>query len=185
MGTERHIRLGRLTAILSFLLGTFIFGLYYITSSSALLFIGYGYILLASLVNLVVLVLILNRAKKDQNNRKGLLKTSGIMLLNIPVMLLYCWIAIILLGTMRITFTNPTQTPIDNIKIMGCASGYIDRLSAGESKEIWVDISGDCTINITYSLAGTNKEEVVVGYVTSSMGQKIEHRIGDPDTALF
>ncbi|WP_224995134.1 hypothetical protein, partial [Cesiribacter sp. SM1] len=185
MRTERHIRLGRLTAIISFLLGTIIFGLYYLTSSSDLLFIGYGYILVAGLVNIVVIALLLNRVRKDQINRKGLLRTSGIMLLNIPVMLLYCWIAFILLNTMRITFTNPTQTEVSDIKVMGCSTGYIDKLRAGESRNVWVDISGDCTISISYHLDGERKEEIVVGYVTNSMGQKIEHRIGEPETALF
>jgi hypothetical protein len=185
MKNERPIRLGRLTAIISFLLGTFVFGLYYLTSSSELLLIGYAYIFVAGLVNSAVLVSILKQAKKDQTNRKKLLITSGIMLLNIPVMLFYCWMAIMLLDTMRITFTNPTQTEIADIKITGCATGYIDKLGAGARKKVWVDISGDCTITISYSLAGEKKEEVVVGYVTNGMGQIIEHKISKPDAALF
>jgi hypothetical protein len=62
------------------------------------------------------------------------------MLLNIPVILFYCWVAIILLDTMRITFTNSTQTTLTNINIVGCGGGHIDKLEVGESKTVWVDI---------------------------------------------
>jgi hypothetical protein len=50
MTTERQIKLGRLTAIISFLLGTGIFGLYFLTSTFELLFIGYGFIALTGLI---------------------------------------------------------------------------------------------------------------------------------------
>ena len=185
MRTERHIRLGRKTAIISFILGTIIFGVYFLTSAWVLLFIGYGYIVIVGLINIVVLISLLRRAKKDKKNKHSLVKTSAIMLLNIPIMLIYCWIAITLLNTMRITFTNPTHSEIADIKIGGCASKHIDKIGAGESKTVWVGISGDCTIDIIYLIDGQPRHETVVGYVTNSMGQKIEHRIGESDTALF
>jgi len=115
MTTQQHLKIGRLTALISFLLGTGIFGLYFLTSSSDLLFLGYGFIVLTGLINLGILVAILFRANKDRENRKRLLKTSGLMFINIPVMLVYCWVAIILLGTMRITFTNDTGTQLTDI----------------------------------------------------------------------
>lgn len=178
MTIERHIKLGRQTALISFLLGTAIFGLYFLTSSFELLFVGYGFIALTGLINIAILISILVKAFKDKENRIKLLMTSGIMLMNIPVMLVYCWVAIILLDTMRITFTNATQTTLTDINIIGCETEHIDKLDVGESKTVWVGITGDCTINIDYLANGKRKEEGVVGYVTSSMGQKMKHNIG-------
>lgn len=183
MTTERHIKLGRQTALISFLLGTVIFGLYFLTSSWELLFVGYAFIALAGLINLGILISILLKANKD--NRKKLLTTCGLMLLNIPVMLFYCWVAIILLDTMRITFTNSTQTTLTNINIVGCGGGHIDKLEIGQSETVWVDITGDCSINIDYLTNGLRKEESVAGYVTNSNGQKMEYNIGGQNEEQF
>jgi len=178
MTTERHIKLGRQTAFISFVLGTIIFGLYFLTSSFKLLLLGEGFIFLTVLVNIGILILILVKAYKDKENRKKLLKICGIMLVNIPVMLFYCWVTIILLNTMRITFRNSTQTTLTNINISGCGGGHIDKLESGESETVWVDINGDCSINIDYLSKGQRKEEGVSGYVTSTMGKKMKHNIG-------
>lgn len=185
MTAKRHIKFGRLAALTSFLLGTLIFGLYYLTSDSSLLFVGYGFIVFTGLINIGVLIAILIKAGKDTENRKKLLKTCGIMLLNIPAMIVYFWIAIILLGTMRITFTNEMETEIMDIDIVGCGGGHIDKLTVGESKTVWVSITGDCSIYIDYLSDGQRKEEVVAGYVTSSMGQKVNHKIDGQDKDIF
>jgi hypothetical protein len=185
MTTEQHIKLGRQTALISFLLGTGIFGLYFLTSSFELLFIGYGFIALTGLINIGILISILLKANKDKDNRKKLLTACGLMLLNIPVLLLYCWVAIVLLDTMRITFANSTQTTLTNINIVGCGGGHIDKLEIGESETVWIDITGDCSINIDYLSNGQRKEESVAGYVTSSMGQKMKHNIGGQNVEQF
>jgi hypothetical protein len=185
MTTERNIKLGRQTALISFLLGSGIFGIYFLTSSFELLFVGYGFIALTGLINLGILISVLVKANKDKDNRKKLLTTCGLMMLNIPIMLFYCWVAIILLGTMRITFTNSTQTTLTNINIVGCGGGQIDKLEVGESETVWVDITGDCSINIDYLANGQRKEESVAGYVTSSMGQKMKHNIGGQNEEQF
>ena len=178
MTTERHIKLGRQTALISFLLGTSIFGLYYSTSSDLLLVGGYGFIILTGLFNLGLISTIVSKAIKDKENRKKLISTCGLMLLNIPIMVLYCWVSLILLDTMRITFTNPTQSTLTDINIIGCDTEHIDKLEAGESKLVWVAIKGDCSIDMDYLLNGQRKEEMVVGYATGLMGQKITHIIG-------
>jgi len=177
MKTERYIKLGLQTALISFLLGTFIFGLYFLSSSFELLFVGYAFIVLIGLINIGILTSILLKAIKDVDNRKRLMTTCGIMLLNIPVMLFYCWVAIILLDTMRITFTNSTQTTLTNINIVGCGGGHIDKLEIGQSETVWVDITGDCSISVDYFSNGLKKEELVAGYLSGGMGQKMEHNI--------
>ena len=185
MTTERYINLGRLTALISFLLGTGIFGLYFLTSSFELLFVGYGFIALTGLINIGVFISILVRATKDENNKSKLNWTAGLMLLNIPVMLFYCWVAIILIDTMRITFTNSTQTILTDINILGCETEHIDKLDVGQSKTVWVGITGDCTIDIDYLTNGQRIGENVAGYVTNSMGQKMKYNIGGQNEELF
>ena len=178
MTTEQYIKLGIQTTLISFVLGTIIFGLYFLTSSFDLLLLGGGFISLTALVNIGILILILVKAYKDKENRKKLLKTCGVMLVNIPVMLFYCWVTVILLNTMRITFTNSTQTTLSNININGCGSGHIDKLESGESETVWVEITGDCSINIDYLSNGQRKKEGVTSYLTSTMGKKMKHNIG-------
>lgn len=185
MTTKRHIKLGRQTALISFLLGTAIFGLYFLTSSLELLFTGYGFIALTGLINIVILISIFVKANRDNDNRKKLMTTCGLMLLNIPVMLFYCWIAIILLNTMRITFKNSSLTTLTNINIVGCGGEHIDKLEVGENETVWVDITGDCSISVDYLSNGQQKKESVTGYITSSMGQKMNHNIGGQNTEQF
>lgn len=179
MNTEQHIKLGQQTALISFLLGTIIFILYFITSSFELLFTGYGFIAVAGLINLGVFISILFKAGRDRDNTARLFSTCRLMLLNIPVLLFYCWVAAVLLDTMRITFTNSTQTTLTDINVVGCGAGHIDKLESGESETVWVEIIGDCSIGIDYLSNGQRKKESVAGYMTSSMGQKMKHNIGD------
>jgi hypothetical protein len=173
--------LGKQTAKVSFIIGTVIFGFYFLTSNSGLLFFGFAYIVLAVLFNLGVLFFLFIRSNKENK----LLKTCAFMLLNIPVTLLYCWGSIILLNTMRVTLVNSTSDELTDIKITGCETNYIDKLQLGESKTIWVKITGDCSINIDYLANGQRKEENVAGYVTNDMGQKITYRIGGVNNEHF
>ena len=185
MTTKKYINLGKITALVSFLIGTIIFGLYYFTSDSELLFVGYSFIALVGIINLIILVLILSQSKKDIDNRKKLLRTSRIMLANIPVMILYIWIALNLLGNMRITFTNATENILTDINIVGCETEHIAELKPNESKTIWVGITGDCSISLEYSENGKIKTETVAGYVTSGMGQKMKHKIDGKDKDIL
>lgn len=185
MTTDNYIKLGRTTALISFLAGTIIFGLYYLTSAFELLIIGYGFIALTGLINIGVLIGISIKARKDNENRNRLLRTCGLMTLNIPIMIVYCWVAIILLGTMRITFTNETGIELTDVNIIGCAGGHIDKLEVGESETVWVSIIGDCSIVIDYLSNGQRKGEMVAGYVTSNMGQKLNHKIDGQDKDIF
>lgn len=179
MNTERFIKLGQQTALISFLFGTFIFGLYYLTSSTNLLLVGYGFILLAVPVNMGLLIFLLVQWRKDINNRKKLFRTCSLILLNVPVMLCYCWVTIILLNTMRITITNSTQLTLTDINIEGCGNSKIGILEIGESTTVWIDINSDCSINFYYLLNGHLKKEVVLEYVTPLMGRKIKYNIDD------
>ena len=59
MTEEPNLKTAKLTAIISFFGGTFIFLFYYLSGADGLLFMGYGYILLVGMVNIGVLISLL------------------------------------------------------------------------------------------------------------------------------
>jgi len=185
MKTEKQIALGKKTTLISFLIGTVIFGIYFLTSNWQLLFVGYGFIIVAGIFNIIILILTLTKANSDSENRKKLLKTSGLMLINIPILFIYVWFAMLLIGNMRITFTNTTENKLTEINIIGCETEHIVELEPNESKTVWVGITGDCSIKIDYNENGEIKNEIVAGYVTGGMGQKMNHKIGGENHLKF
>ncbi|WP_223552277.1 hypothetical protein [Aestuariivivens sp. NBU2969] len=185
MTTQKQILLAKKTALFSFVIGTLIFGIYFLTSKWQLLFVGYGFIILAGIFNIIVLITTLTKAKNDSENRNKLLKTSGLILLNIPVLFVYVWIAMILIGNMRITFKNTTENKLTDIEIFGCETERISELEPNESKTVWVGITGDCSISLKYQENGESKNEIVAGYVTGGMGQKMKHNIGGENILEF
>lgn len=100
------------------------------------------------------------------------------MLLNVPVLLVYCWFAMILLNTLRITFVNSTSTELDDIKIEGCENKYIDKLEVGQTKTVWIRIPGDCGVSVTYKLNGQIITEDVTGYVSKESGYITTFKMG-------
>ena len=185
MKSEKYITLGKGTALISFIIGTLIFGLYFLTSNSDLLFIGYGFIVVTGIANLIILIAILAKSNSDSTNRKRLLKTGGLMLINLPIMFLFIWFSLVLIGNMRITLTNSTQNKLTDIKIVGCETEHISELKPNESKTVWVGITGDCSITLEYLENGELKKETVAGYVTSGMGQKMNHKIDGKDKDII
>lgn len=185
MKSKKYITLGKVTALISFLIGATIFVIYFLTSDSNLLFIGYGFIVLAGIVNMIILIAILAKSKSETTNRKKLFKTCGLMLINIPIMFLFIWLSMILIGNMRITFTNGTNNKLTDIKIVGCETEHIAELEPNESKTVWVGITGDCSIALEYLENGKLKKETVAGYVTNGMGQKMKHKIDGKDKDIL
>jgi len=182
MTSKRHIKLAKMTALITFIIGTVIFGLYYLTSSSQMLLVGYIFILIAVIVNLIILILTLLKSNRNSNNdsknSKELLKGVGLLLLNIPIGLVYAWMTLFLLGHMRITFRNDTSHELTEINILGCEIKNLKELEPKESATVWIKIKGDCSITMDYIVQGKNKSETVVGYVTSLMGRKTSYNIG-------
>lgn len=181
MTSKKQIALGKRTTLISFIIGTIIFGLYFFTSSTKLLFVGYGYIVLAGVFNITILTLTFLKAQSDSENRTELLKTSRIMLVNIPILLFYIWFVLLLNNNMRITFTNTTEHKLTQINIVGCNNKHIAELAPNQSKTVWIKISGDCSIYIDYIENKEKKSEMVQAYTTQGMGQKMKHKIGTND----
>lgn len=92
MTTETLNNTGRLTALFSFLIGTGIFAQYLAIKDLDIAFLGLGYIAFSVLVNLLLIIFIIKKAILDKENREGLLATSCLMLLNIPIAAIYSWI---------------------------------------------------------------------------------------------
>ncbi len=177
MNAEKHVLMGRWTAIISFLSGTILFASYFITSESKLIFIGSIFIVIVGSINLAVLIAISIKLSKEEQ-RKKLFKICIFMLFNIPVMLVYCWFAVVLLNTMRITFTNSTSAELSDIRITGCEERSIANLQSGESKTIWIDITHDCRVDIEYVINGKPKKENVEEYLCIVMGSWSNYMIG-------
>lgn len=177
METKKLIKIGRAIAILSLLLGTVIFVLYYLLSSSFLLFTGYVFVVLAGIINGIFLILVLLRYSKEENYKLHLFVTAGIILLNIPILIFYSWITFMLMDIMRIKFINTTQETLTEINITGCQNKKIKELKTGQSEIVWIAIKGDCTINIEYLIKEKSRKETVMEYATTSMGQKIKYKI--------
>lgn len=79
----------RIQALAAFLIGSLVFAANYFFGGVFLL-IGYGYILVAGMVNLILFAITLSTGIR--NRHSGLLISAGIMLLNIPAMLVYVWL---------------------------------------------------------------------------------------------
>jgi hypothetical protein len=178
MTTENYQQLGKRAALFSFLLGTLIMLGFFITGEFKLAFVGLFYILIIGSINVLIFIAILIKTFKNPEHKKPLLLTCILMLLNIPVMLLYCWFAFYLLDTLRITFTNVTPKEISDIKIEGCESNFIKTLKPNQSKTVWINIPNDCFVNIKYTSNGQNKTENVIPYTTGGMGEKMKYDIG-------
>ena len=168
----------RIVALLSFICGTGIFVLYYLTDAFSLLFAGLGFIIIAGLVNIIYLSPVLKQLLTTKDNRKSLFITLGLMLINIPVLIVYYWLTTTLLNTMRITFINETSSTLTEIKVFGCEEKHIDKLEPNERKLVWVGITGDCSVNIEFNKDGKLESENVTGYTSANMGQRMTHKIG-------
>lgn len=179
MNTTQYIKLGRFTALASFLIGTLIFAFYFFTSSIDFLFAGYIFIIVAGILNIFLLIALLLKVKKDKSSNKILRFTSGLILMNIPILIAYCWFASILLNTIRITLVNDSSIDLNELIISGCGSKLIKTIEAGQSKCVWISIPNDCSISMNYLAHNIKKDTLLMGYATSNMGQKITIKINE------
>ncbi|MFV0541649.1 MAG: hypothetical protein ACK5MZ_10525 [Aestuariibaculum sp.] len=93
----KHLsEIGKITALLSFVLGTclFVFYLYFGQRNSSII-IGFYFVIIVVCTNLLLMLILLIAALANKPQRNNLLKTCGIMLLNIPVAALYMYLVLI------------------------------------------------------------------------------------------
>ena len=176
-------RMGKTVALISFILGSILIGLFFFTEKSELLLIGYISVILIVIVNIAVFIASLVEAFNNKTLRKKLLLNNGIMLLNIPVAFFYFWLMLILLNTIRLTLVNPTDSKLTDLNISGCESKMIDELEPGESKTVWISINNDCSVILNFK-EETEKTETIIGYATNMGGRKTKHKIGQGNHEL-
>ncbi len=82
-------RFAHWTALVSFCLGTLSFLSYLICKQSDLIEIGLGYIVIAVVCNIIVLVMIMIAALSQKTSFKETAYTIGVLLANIPIAFLY------------------------------------------------------------------------------------------------
>ncbi|MDC8107137.1 hypothetical protein MTQ00_21865 [Chryseobacterium sp. B21-037] len=174
MTADYLIKIGKITGLVSFLLGTFFFGLCFWKPETIMVLFVIG---IAIIINMIVLGLILAKEIKEAN--KKLLKTAGFVSMNIIVLLLYCWIIIILINMIRVTLTNSGTSILTDLNISGCEVENIDKLEVGDSKTVWIDIPHDCSVTITYLCNKNIRTDTIVGYGTNNGGGEIlKYKIG-------
>lgn len=157
------------STLVTFCIALLIFLGFVMTGDSHYALMGVYFFLIAGIVNLIVLIYL------AVVGGKGI----GLLFINLPFAFIFTAIAIYLTGIMRITFVNDSGETIRNLHIEGCEKEYLDELENGDSETIWINIEGDCQIELSYSTEnGKRKNETVMGYVTNGMGHKYVHHIG-------
>lgn len=163
----------------SFLIGTGLFVLFFFTNSYRLASYSLLVILILGVGNLIYFWRLGKHALVEKETRKQALKAGGIMLVNIPVVLIYMYLFVVLNNTVIVRLKNVSKKPLTNISVMGCDERTISDLLPGETDIEWIPITKSCMLNsitLQYEVNGIITKEVVYGYVID--GQRINHRIG-------
>ena len=179
MRPQKLIRIGIKAGVLTILLSSLIYFTYYFTSYNLIVYLEYAFIFLAGAACFIILLRILNHVKKHKRYRIPLLLTSGFILISGVIAIIYFRNLTTLLDTMRINFVNESQYVLTDIKISGCQKKQVGNLEPKGTQTVWIRITRDCAINLSYNENGVVKNEVISSFVTTSMGQKLNFRIGD------
>jgi len=140
------------------------------------------FIAIAGIINLGILIKVLINLINEKENRKKYILTSGIMILNIPIAILYFYIVMFLLSTMRISLINETGSKLTNLKIIGGETKLINELEVGERQTEWVEIKSENPIVLEYNIDGEIKRESIHSYPVT--GKRINHRIGNKSNRI-
>jgi hypothetical protein len=178
MRPQKLIRLGIKVALSAILLSTIIYFSYYYTSYNFIVYLEYIFIFLIGTISFIVLLRIINHITKHKRSRKPLIATAGVILISSIIALMFFRRLTNLLDTMRINFVNESSYPLTDVKITGCQKKYISNIPPKGQEMVWIKITRDCAINLSYNENGVQKTETVSAYVTTSMGQKLTFKIG-------
>jgi hypothetical protein len=170
-------RFGLFTALISFIIGTLLLIVFYFTNSYSLSIFGIFFIAIAGIINLGVLIKVLINLINDKENRKKHILTSGVMILNVPIAILYFYIVMFLMSTMRISLINETGAKLYDLKIIGGENKIIYELGVGERQTEWIPIKSGNPIILEFRIDGETKRETIYSYPVT--GERINHRIGN------
>ncbi len=89
---QKSILIGKQCALLSFIIGTFLFMIFFLEQSMLLLKIGIIYIIVSFFINTFVIIHLIYLAIFNPKERMNLVLTCGILLLNIPIVIGYIYL---------------------------------------------------------------------------------------------
>jgi hypothetical protein len=184
--TKSYVQLARTVALFSFVGGSVIFAVHFLWGNKIMFLIGFVYIVAVTLVNLPAAIVVAAAALRTRH--RSVLGALLLMLLNIPVMIFYVWLAFAMLDTARITFTNATGHELTGMRLHGCEDIQMDNLQPGESETVWIEIPHDCSIYLSYVSGGDTTRVSVEGYLCHGMGGHRDYNIGghnDPDAHVW
>lgn len=93
---QESIRIGKTSALISFAIGTVLFVVFtFGFQSITLACVGFIYIVLAFIINFFILIHLIYLAIYNKDERIELIKTCGILLLNIPITIGYFYLILI------------------------------------------------------------------------------------------
>lgn len=179
MNAQKLQRTGLKTALLTLGIGGLIFFAYYQTLSNVFIYLEYFFIFIVCAINLIVLLRILTYAQKHKRGKKGLYAVAALIFVALLASLVFFKYTSNLADTMQINLVNKTGAELSSVRITGCKKIRIDNMKPGEKENVWVRITRDCSIELSYNQGGTLKSEVISAYVTTSMGKKITYEIGN------
>ena len=179
MRPQKLIKIGIRAGVLTILLSSLIYFTYYFTSYNFIVYLEYAFIFLAGAASFIILLRILNHVTKHKRYRIPLLITSGFILISSIIAIIYFRHLTTLLDTMRINLVNESRYTLTDIKISGCQKKQVESIRPEGNETVWIKITRDCAINLSYNENGVVKNEVISSFVTTSMGQKLNFRIGD------
>lgn len=173
-----YLKFGIKLALGFFCLGTALLVVFYFTFSPELIMLGYQFTATAVLINWLYIGILLFRQMTGKISAINVIKTIGVLFLNIPVALLYVYVVMTMMSYARITFENATGADINTILIEECEQHTIDGLAKDEATTVWIKIPGDCQVNIEYEVNGKKQRETVASYLTALGGLKATYAIG-------
>lgn len=92
------IKMSRIVALFSFVIGSIILILYYLTENYILFNIGLFYVFFAFVVNSIFLIRLITKLFSNEFDKKQLWISIGIMVLNIPIAILYTFLTMLIIG---------------------------------------------------------------------------------------
>ncbi len=178
MRPQKLLKIGIRAAVLTILISSLIYFSYYFTSYTFIVFLEYAFIFLAGAACFIITLRILNHVKKHKRYRRPLLLTSAFVVVSVIIALFFFRKVTHLLDTMRIRFVNESRYTLTDIKITGCQKKQLNDMAPKGKETVWITISRDCAINVSYNENGVVKNEVISAYVTKSMGQQLTYKMG-------
>lgn len=177
-------RTGYATGILTSAIATYIVSAHYYGFHSNTEMMGFFAIPIAFFVNLCVLIVIGIVADRNRMNWPFWPVLS--MFANIPLAFVYIWFTMYLTSYYRVTVINDTIHRITHIRLTGCDQATLPKLDPGEEKTIWIELNSDCSLRIGFTNhLGKKRDDVIAGYLTTSMGMTEEYHISGKDNPKY